>query len=580
MKNTKYFPFERNKYFYGKLLSVDDFELEQRYMNDKRRMLNRFLNGTGIVAGLSVVLVDEQTISIESGIALDSYGREMVIDRPLIKKLEVMEGFSVCTNMEQQPYVYLCMDYGEEETDRVHNIAQQISMEQDNEHENYNKIRERYRLYLTVKEPEYENLTAADLYEETKVLYWKNEVRIKQIMPRYVQAGHSTQLRIEIENFGRNMISFSYDLILNALLHQGQPNLHVSFDEMLVERTGSYSLAYTLDTVNMSDVEGLATIDPQSVNISFSGRKQEEKWEHKAVAAIGGLEEKEELIQRYYRTALDTMLRNDRHNLLYLARIFLISTDNTYMIDRIENAPFSQHIRNHVLEDALDHLIIKELKKDQGISDANDQELGGANSRDKSHGVQLSKGTEILNLGIGGRRGDRFFSGEVVHGLGLGRVTLVLGIEKDAEALNFGSSEIFERDGLNAEIAAKLDPEKGSFIIGARLLEATMEAQLKVHWTAIRDMSDVVKEQGTHRIFIKPNVLELHVRESYHLEAVCENMVEKSVKWSVKEEGGEVDANGLYVAPNLPGVYEVVVCSVAFPDIKASIFIVVRDHSD
>ena len=35
MKNMKYFPFERNKYFYGKLLTVDDFETEQRYMNDK-----------------------------------------------------------------------------------------------------------------------------------------------------------------------------------------------------------------------------------------------------------------------------------------------------------------------------------------------------------------------------------------------------------------------------------------------------------------------------------------------------------------------------------------------------------------
>ena len=35
MKNAKYYPFERNKYFYGKLLSVDDFELEQRYTNNK-----------------------------------------------------------------------------------------------------------------------------------------------------------------------------------------------------------------------------------------------------------------------------------------------------------------------------------------------------------------------------------------------------------------------------------------------------------------------------------------------------------------------------------------------------------------
>ena len=55
MKNLKCFPFERNRYFYGKLLSVEDFETEQKYFNDKRRTINRFLFGSGVVCGLNVV---------------------------------------------------------------------------------------------------------------------------------------------------------------------------------------------------------------------------------------------------------------------------------------------------------------------------------------------------------------------------------------------------------------------------------------------------------------------------------------------------------------------------------------------
>ncbi len=70
MKNSTIFPFERNKYFYGKLLSVDDFDLEQKYYNDKRRMINRFICGTGVIAGMHVVLVDERTISIETAAPL------------------------------------------------------------------------------------------------------------------------------------------------------------------------------------------------------------------------------------------------------------------------------------------------------------------------------------------------------------------------------------------------------------------------------------------------------------------------------------------------------------------------------
>lgn len=86
-----------------------------------------------------------------------------------------------------------------------------------------------------------------------------------------------------------------------------------------------------------------------------------------------------------------------------------------------------------------------------------------------------------------------------------------------------------------------------------------------------------MQEKSDRRIFIKPNLLELTVRQSYHLEAVCENMAEKAVRWSVKDEGGSVDANGLYTAPNLPGVYEIVAQSVAFPEVKASIFVIVRE---
>ena len=110
MKNMKYFPFERNKYFYGKLLTVDDFETEQRYMNDKRRVLNRFLYGTGVVCGLNVVPIDDMTISVEPGLALDFSGREIVVDTPAVKKLSMIDGFdSFIRSGDEKKYLYLCM---------------------------------------------------------------------------------------------------------------------------------------------------------------------------------------------------------------------------------------------------------------------------------------------------------------------------------------------------------------------------------------------------------------------------------------------------------------------------------------
>ena len=64
MKNKTLFPLERNKYFHGKMLTARDFEAEQRYYNNKRRLINRCLLGVGVVCGLGVYLNDETSFSL------------------------------------------------------------------------------------------------------------------------------------------------------------------------------------------------------------------------------------------------------------------------------------------------------------------------------------------------------------------------------------------------------------------------------------------------------------------------------------------------------------------------------------
>lgn len=140
-------------------------------------------------------------------------------------------------------------------------------------------------------------------------------------------------------------------------------------------------------------------------------------------------------------------------------------------------------------------------------------------------------------------------------------MAVILGLQKDTGAVVYGSSEIFEAEeeaGADAELAACVNGEAGSFVVGVRLLAAFPEGKIRVHWTALRNCEDMVMEKNEKRIFIKPNLLEMDVRQSHYLEAVCENMVEKAVRWSVKDNGGFIDENGLYTAPNTPGVYEVV----------------------
>jgi len=577
MKNSTYFPFERNKYFYGKLLSVDDFELEQRYMNDKRRMLNRFLYGTGVAAGLYVVQMDEQTVSVEMGFALDSGGREIVVDTPVIRKLPLIDGFDACCR-EDAGYVYLCLEYDETETDRVHNISGTMSAARELGDLAFAKVREGYRLFLTNQEPEQFMMSASDLYQETQTVWQSEEIKITQIMPRFMQAGTFDELIIRVENLGRKNLSFSYDLVLNSLLSEGQAVIRVSFDEMLFERTGRYEIRYPLQASEIAGVEGTAALNPESVHLSLSGAVDEAAFSCSSSTRIVREDAKEALIANYYKTAMEKIARDSSACPVYLAKIFLVKTADTYIIDKVRNVPFGQYVWNNVLASAVGQLMRKELAGARLHKEAG-QETEQGGRREKRNGVQIAQGSTGIVLRAG-QRGDKFFSGEIVHGLGLGRVTIILGLEKKDGSIVSGSSEIFEqeeRPGVDAELAACQNPNNGSFIIGLRLLSATLEGQVTVHWTAVRDMAELVQEKSDRRIFIKPNLLELQVRQSHYLEAVCENMVEKAVQWSVKDEGGTIDANGLYTAPNVSGVYEIVAQSVAFPEVKASIFVIVRE---
>jgi hypothetical protein len=73
----------RNRYFYGKLLDVAQFDLEQSYLNGKRWLLNRLVSGYGVICGLNVQLgPDNQSIVVTPGLAIDKCGREILVCQP------------------------------------------------------------------------------------------------------------------------------------------------------------------------------------------------------------------------------------------------------------------------------------------------------------------------------------------------------------------------------------------------------------------------------------------------------------------------------------------------------------------
>ncbi|MCP4147606.1 MAG: hypothetical protein GY757_07640 [bacterium] len=125
--------FQRNHYYYGKLMTVRDFEEEQWYINEKRRLLNRTLQGPGIVCGLktetpggienfSVQTGEEGNITltvVKGGVVLDCRGNEIVVPDNTRVKPQIDEDTGSVPRESRENYLYLYLRYREDYAERV-----------------------------------------------------------------------------------------------------------------------------------------------------------------------------------------------------------------------------------------------------------------------------------------------------------------------------------------------------------------------------------------------------------------------------------------------------------------------------
>jgi len=75
-------PARRNRYYYGKLMDVLHFSMEQQYVLAKEWLFNRAVIGPGVACGLDVQAVFGPTgngLVIKAGLAFDGWGREIVV---------------------------------------------------------------------------------------------------------------------------------------------------------------------------------------------------------------------------------------------------------------------------------------------------------------------------------------------------------------------------------------------------------------------------------------------------------------------------------------------------------------------
>lgn len=593
MKNKKLYPFTRNHYFYGKLLTVRDFEEEQRYFNDKRRLNNLLLHGAGVAAGLDIIKIDDKTISVEAGFAIDYQGREIVVPESVICRLDILDGFD---RLIQTDEVYLCIEYQEDAKEEVHSIAG--SMAGGEMDSNFNRIQEGYHLFLTELPPQKERVSLDSLARVTKVLFKEAGVTIRQEIPCYAVPGQVILIQVTIEKKDVTQpVHVNYTITSAAF----ETPIQIQFQEEEVKAYQSVELTCQVlirkelerGAVAVSQTKGTVLIGSTVFSVSedmFSSLQ------------IVFHSPEEHIIQKYRRMHLEELVGERTQEQIYLARLQLIRKDEIYYIEQVEALPLKQYILNNTLLALLlktktpqcyfetkEEGREKEEEAQSQLSAATEQpqniDLWANQEADQN---RFACGETYIETDLRSSK-KTYYSDELTHGLGIGDVFLWAAVKTEPKLepplLIFGDPSIFSKGSLETglpqyQIAIRENPARGTFRIGIRFLEDIKAAHVLVKWWAWKPEQKEALESNNFSkvtVSIEPTTVQIKPKEKIKFQATVEGAESQECNWSVTDFGGGfVDREGWYKAPAKEGVYEIVVESARYPDKKASAFAVVK----
>lgn len=167
---------EKNNYFDGKLMTAHDMRAEQQYHEGRLHRLTRLVTGTGILSGLTVTGVEERhdrlEATVEDGVALDGYGRPIVVtgaESVLVERSDG-DGSSAADRSsvpeEDTDVIYLSLAYKELPTESVPVPGSERASERKCED---NRFLETFELTYDEKPPEREPVPSIEFPDEDDV---------------------------------------------------------------------------------------------------------------------------------------------------------------------------------------------------------------------------------------------------------------------------------------------------------------------------------------------------------------------------------------------------------------------------
>jgi len=566
LKDKKLLPFERNRYFTGKMLTSSDFQLEQQYMNNKRRFINSMIFGSGIICGMSVYRLDDLCVFVDSGVAIDASGREIVIQEAAVKKLSAIEGFEDTTSN----YIRLYVTYDEKEIQPVYAVSKK---DEEDTYEN-NRTIENYKLFVADKEEENAFQVTSEFLSE-QVLLETEDYKISITLPAIVCLRKRVKLKIMVEKLSNRAAVLYYRCLLQFPSFSSIDNKHeaeILFDNILLQKEEKLTREIWVKVNEAKKSETYVLIKASSVHCTIDSTEEAQTQDVFLKIVSDDIEPRQLVNNEIGKTSYEMKSANQTNEAICLAEIKLNRLTGSYEIEEI----FEKNVKKYIevladqqeREDYLGY-----FQSDIVLAPQKDEETKKTEEASTQASSVQNMSTGIVEIPVGRKlkKGTVCYSDEVVHGLGRGNVFVTLGSQGEnyynvsrEQCTIIGAPDIFKNDSVNSafDIAVKIFNDKGSFMVGIKAKEDIDCAVVRLVWYAIcftnyMEQKEIpIVEDG--RITVNTPTVVLAPKENYFFDITFNHMEPVQVGYELTESGtGQITPDGVYTAPNREGVFEI-----------------------
>lgn len=488
------YPFKRQNYYKGKQLTAQKMVNEQSYMNDKRRLLNTYLNGYGVVCGLDVMLLNEsEYIKVQNGFAIDSMGREVVVDTDQIYNLNQIAGFSETTENE----LYLGIAYKEELTGEVY-----APMCTDSEPSQlaYDEVKEGYQLCIRPASQVLKVKPIIESYVGETELYRDVRLCVKQCTPYFASRYEGLQIKVKIKNLSNTKQKFSlgYYLDLKGFrTKNGERYLQVTFDQVQLEAKGESVKTYQVfPSTEVENSSLQMKVGKDSFYIYEQCIRQTPlKRDFYFNIQVGSKTVWDWINTVYFAQALKEKQTKRKTMRIWLAAIKVARENGKVTITEIKKMPFNQYFYCESIFYVQAQLaeyypsLMAESRTEKACNAVQPPCVQSWQKDNCATGVMVVPG----DLPVG----EVYVSEWVTPGLCKGPMYVEVGIEvpEEVEATDYcacmtirGEGGLFNdlpKGNIHLKQAIKIDHENGRFQVAIQLLQTAPETTIRLRWYAI-----------------------------------------------------------------------------------------------